>query len=60
MNYIEVDEFSQRIYQTPLLIAGCALKFENSKNRALYPTALEPYIISSYNLRHYENKMSEK
>jgi len=56
-NYVETEDIINIIKGTPVQIGSYAKKFENGKNRALYPTDHASYIILSYILKDVENKM---
>lgn len=51
MNYLLPDEITSRLNSLPMMFAGSADKFENGKQRALYPTDIVNYILCSYLLK---------
>lgn len=60
MNYSTPFELACRLDSLPIICAGATEKFENGKQRALYPTDIFSYYVSRFLLRHAENKMNRE
>jgi len=57
MKFSDVKKFYEGM---PVMIGSYTMKYENGKNRALYPTDTFSYIMMSYLLKHSEKMMDER